>query len=330
MITKTWLGLIPFLMGAAHPSLLDVRETREIHSSTFAPQHSTPKFAPGWTGRIVANGLRSPDGIAVADDGTVYVAEETAGTIFVLYPDGVRIRWKLGLRNPEGLAWSASSGDLYAVEDVAQGRLVAIQTREGPPQARVVLSGLTFPEGVTVAEGGEVYFTESNVESASSPFQYKTWVSRWNQQKRTREVLSSHPFAYSYSGITVWDGVLYFLNEASGTGTRDSVFSLPVSNGKRELVYRGIPNPEGLSFDRTTGDLYVASESAKRGETGTGAVYRITGPSRDRHEIIASGFGSIEDVYWTSDGKLYVTDDSAGRLYLLERTGEVYDSAADL
>lgn len=279
-------------------------------------------FAPvpisGWSLTVLASGLHAPDGVAMDREGTVYVAEESAGTIFVRTQSGLIDRWRHGLRNPEGLT-VGDEGEIYAVEDVADGRLVEIRRDEhGVPVLKVLANGLKFPEGVTFGDD-DVYYTESNVEEASSPFQYRTWIGKWSRATGKAERIHSASLTYSYSGMTFFQGVLYFLNEASGTGTRDSVFSLSPDGRRREILARGIPNPEGISWDRDRSELYVASESRKRGEHGTGAVYRVFGPRLEQQEVVASGFGSVEDVHWIGARRLLVSDDSSGILYLLER-----------
>ena len=72
---------------------------------------------------IWADGLGALRGLAVADDGTVYVADRAAGTVVRLGTDGARTVLADGVQRPVGLALDSSSRLLVAEELAAQVRV---------------------------------------------------------------------------------------------------------------------------------------------------------------------------------------------------------------
>jgi glucose/arabinose dehydrogenase len=124
----------------------------------------------GYTARVYAEGLSSPDGLAFSPAGILYVAEETAGRVSRVEAYGSVTPVISGLANPEGIAFD-SAGNLYVVEDVSGGRVVKMTTGG---VTTTLATDLDAPEGVAWASDGTVYVTESNVQFTDNPLQYRT------------------------------------------------------------------------------------------------------------------------------------------------------------
>jgi hypothetical protein len=58
----------------------------------------------GYTVAVYAEGLSAPDGLAFGPFGALHVAEETAGRVSRISPDGTATPVVSGLANPEGIA----------------------------------------------------------------------------------------------------------------------------------------------------------------------------------------------------------------------------------
>lgn len=239
---------------------------------------------------VFLGGLASPDGLAMASDGTVFVAEEAAGVVRGISPDGTVFTAMAGLESPEGIAWHPELG-LLAVEDVPQGRLVS--------SVRGVLrDGIHYPEGVAVCPDGEVYYTWALVGGP-------TGINRWTPDGCVPIV--TLPRGFMLSGIAVGpDGVLYACNEMPVTGLLVSVIAACPDGGAWLPYAGGIPSAEGLRFSPDGGTLMVASEE-------NGSVIAVT-PSGET-SVFASGFGSVEDMIFLPEGDMLVTDDEAGCIY---------------
>ncbi len=116
--------------------------------------------------RKVASRILSPVGVAVADDGTVFVSDSVKAKVFVLRgPDEIeRVIGETVLQRPTGLALSASGTRLYVVDTLA-GQVVVFD-REGREIGRFGARGtgpgsLNFPTYVAVAPDGRVLVSDS-------------------------------------------------------------------------------------------------------------------------------------------------------------------------
>ncbi len=256
----------------------------------------------GYTAEIYAENLSSPDGLAFSPGGLLYVAEESAGRVRRIEADGSKTTIVSGLDSPEGIAFD-DVGNLYVVEDVQNGRLLKI----APDGSQTVLvSGLDAPEGVVWRSDGTIFFTVSNVQLVSDILDVRTEV---------KSIVPPHApttidyalFAYSFAGITSGpDGSLYVTNEASGTGTDDSVFK--ITGGSRTIFATNMTSPEGLRFSAGGGfPLYVAEEDSG---DGSGRLRKVL--SDGSHSPFCTDFETIEDVIVDEAGQIYVSEDSTG------------------
>lgn len=268
---------------------------------------------PGYTAILYAQGLSSPDGLAFDPSGVLHVAEEAAGRVSRIEPSGSITTVADGLTNPEGIAFD-SAGNLYVVEDVQNGRLVRVAPGGGKTD---LATGRDAPEGVVWTSGGTTYITESNVEFTTPNFyDFRTRVTAVSPVGEVTTILTDTLY-WSYAGITIGaDGLLYVTNEASGTGTTDSIFTVDPVTGERTLFASGLVTPEGLRF-AANGDfpLYVAEEDIG---DGTGRLSRVKADGS--HEPFCTGFYGIEDVAVDERGRLYVSEDSSGWIIVIKES----------
>jgi sugar lactone lactonase YvrE len=301
---------------------------------------------PGYSATLYASGLRSPDGLAFAPSGALYVAEEGANRVSRIETDGSGTPILEDVRSPEGIAFD-DAGNLYVVEDRRRGRLLK-QAPDG--QITTLADHLQAPEGVAIGPawagepGSRVYVTESNAQSTRNPFELETGISAIRSSGKVTRVITHSPTIsrariafWSYAGITTGaDGGLYVTNELSRQTisrrfvlipevltytatlfTDDSIFRIDPLKGTRELVASGLLAPEGLAFS-ADGDfpLYVAEENV--GYSG-----RLSRVERDgRRTTVCSRFRGIEDVTLDAKGDLYVSEDRGGAVIRIQKTGE--------
>jgi alkaline phosphatase len=262
----------------------------------------------GYTATLYAEDLSGPDGLALNPDGELYVAEETAGRVVRIEPDGSVTPVIAGLDNPEGIAFD-NVGDLYVMEDVAGGRLLKMSTAG---ISSTLTGDLEAPEGVVWSADGTLYITESNAQFAPSPADRRTRVTAISSLNQVTRILTDTLF-WSYAGITIGpDGLLYVTNEASGVGTpntQNSIFTVDPAIGQRTLFANNLVAPEGLRF-AADGEfpLYVAQEDTDSGPDVVGMLSRVEADGS--HMPFCTGFYSIEDVIQDETGRLYVSEDS--------------------
>ena len=97
---------------------------------------------------LIVDGLEEPSGVAAEDDGSVVVAESSAGRVCAIRPDGSRSVIVEGFPRPVDVD-VAADGCVY-VSDEARGEIVRIAP-DGA--ASTLVSGLTHPQGLTSARG---------------------------------------------------------------------------------------------------------------------------------------------------------------------------------
>jgi sugar lactone lactonase YvrE len=266
---------------------------------------------PRYIASVYAEGLAGPDGLAFSPAGVLHVAEETAGRVTRIAPDGDGTVVVSGLESPEGIAFDAA-GTLYVVEDVEGGRLVQVAT-DG--LATTLTSGLAAPEGVAwSAQTDTLYVTESTIQFASFPQEpLLTHVTAVSPQSGQATRLLTDTLR-SYAGITVGpEGALYVTNEMSGAFTNDSIYAVDPQAGTRSLFASGLSAPEGLRFADGGFPFYVAEEDVG---DHAGCLSRVAADGG--HAPFCTGFQTIEDVALDAEGRLFVSEDGSGSIIVIE------------
>ncbi len=308
---------------APHPIPITKDDVTQIPNAVGDP---LPRIQcpAGYTATLYAEGLSSPDGLAFSPDGVLYVAEETAGRVSRIEPDGSITPIINGLHHPEGIAFD-DTGNLYVVEDVpdppdtSRGRLLKVATNG---ITTTLATDLDAPEGVVWAADGTLYVTESNLQFISNPAEFRTRVTAISSLNEVTRILTDTLF-WSYAGITIGpDGLLYVTNEVSGTGPdrafkHDSVFRVDPTTKNRDLFAGTLVSPEGLRFATNGGfPLYVAQEDTDSGTGVAGMLSRVE--ANGSHMPFCTGFDSIEDVILDENGRLYVSEDGTGSVILIQ------------
>lgn len=270
------------------------------------PDISCPE---GYTISVFAEGITGVDGLAISPAGVLFAASETEGSVYRVGEDGELEMVLNGLFHPEGIAFD-SFGTLYVVEDVSEGRLLSWSPSTG---LEVLASGLDYSEGVAASGTGSVFVTGSTLEGGGFP-PFLTTVSQVFEDS-LRTVYSSL-FLWSFSGMAFGeDGLLYVCNETAGLPFIDAaVLRLDPVTGDWEVFCRGLRGCEGLAFSADGGfPLLVAEE-----ETGEGRGRISLVDSSGTAAPFAEGFLNIEDVAVGADGKIFVSEDTSGRVLVLE------------
>jgi len=291
----------------------------------------------GYTASVYAEGLSSPDGLALSPAGVLHVAEETAGRVSQIGPAGSMTPVITGLASPEGIAFD-DAANLYVVEDMQAGRLV----KRAPNGVTTTLAtDLEAPEGVVWASEDRLYVTESNIQFVTNPLNLRTRIAVVSSSGAVTRVITHTPAVsgfnvtfWSYAGLSIGpDGLLYVTNELSGKAltrtvgpltftlyTTDSIFSVNPAAGARTLFARNLVAPEGLRYS-TRGEfpLYVAEEDIG---AGAGRLSRVE--SGGSHTPLCTGFFRIEDVAVDRQGNLYVSEDTSGLVIRIKSKDQVW------
>ena len=308
-----------------------------------ATSESTATPFPTFKLSVVATGLQQPDSLAFHPvSGELYVSEESAGRISVIRngraepvitgafrmkadvpadwvdADHPREYWlRNQLASPEGIAFGPDNS-LYVVEDSARGRVLKFEADQAGRYDNATL--LALPrlgepyawESLCFSADGSLFLAGSSYE-ATRGWGYSCVLARDATQQWW--MVDYGPLA-AFSAVTLMedDHIMVAGDESVGSLTwwdlkrRQEIQTQTHALGSLEGI---CPLPDG--------SLAVAIEHSERG----GRILRID-PVTGTQLVLAEGLGTIESVVCEkSSGRLFVTEDSTGRILCLTPTAPV-------
>jgi len=255
--------------------------TFSIHGPVTAGKFSIPVTVSGTpvgtpTVFPYASGFNAPDGLAVANDGDVYVADAGSDDVREVTPAGAVSIFASGFDDPDGLAFD-SKGNLYVANLL--NNTVSKVTPAGV--VSTFASGFDDPVGLAFDAAGNLYVANllDNTVSEVTP----------------AGVVSTFAAGFSGPAGLAFDsaGNLYVANAGSNT-----VDVVPPGGGTPTTFASGFNWPDRLAFD-SAGNLYVANE-------GSGAVIEVT--PAGQVATFTTGFVRPEGLAFDSAGTLYVAN----------------------
>lgn len=277
--------------------------------AAHAPPPPIAALAPVET---LLDGRQELVGVAVAEDGTIYVADRAAGLVYRLVPPNPPTVAVSGLDRPAGLALD-DPGRLLIAEEQA-GRLLRLE----PSGALTVLAtGLKSPRWLAVAADGALYVSAHRLQGPDGP-----------DPTEGREVLRLAPDGTltvvatgirRVEGLARLNGHLVVASKglASGAESTGTLLRYPLlpdgSLGTPQArVDTGLKQPVGLLPD-PLGALYVSSkELSTELDTAKRAVGKV---HPDAHlTAFAQLLDDPQGVALAPDGSLLAADGKAGRL----------------
>ncbi|MGH2660592.1 MAG: Ig-like domain-containing protein [Actinomycetota bacterium] len=277
--------------------------------ATLAAREPISALAPVET---VLDGYEELVGVAVAADGTLYVADRGAGVVYRLEPSNYPTVALAGLDHPAGLALDAA-GRLLIAEEKA-GRVLRLEP-DGAPS--VLATGIKKPRWLAVSPDGALYVSAHRLRPPDGA-----------DENEGREILRLIPGGsptVAASGLRRLEGLVR-LNGAvvaatkgfeSGPESAGMLLWYPVSadgslGAPLTWVDTGLKQPVGLVLD-WLGALYVSSK-----ELGVGPDTKKRAVGKVHPDARLSAFAEhLEDpqgVALGPEGSLYLADGKAGRL----------------
>lgn len=233
-------------------------------------------IAPTETGRrLLANDLNEPEGVAVDNSGTAYVAVEADNEVIKIAPNGTRtVVVGSGLKHPSGIAVDADD-DVF-VSDTGNGRVIEI----APDGTQTIIaSALHTPEGVAVDTAGNVYYVDPGTGV----------VRRIAPDGTPTNLATAMP---GLQGIAL-DGAGNVYVSSQGTVVRIA------PNLSRTQLATSLTAAQGLAAD-PAGDVYVGN---------TTEVIKVA-PDGTQTTIPTSGLSATPGVAVDAVGDVYVANDA--------------------
>lgn len=279
---------------------------------------------------LLPPGVRYPNGIARAADGTLYVGLVTSGQVLRLSPQGtwdvffpgsaeIYAATSLRLDERRSTLWGTSP-DFLPGAQARPNRLFALNSRTGAVRRTLIVPDGGFGNDIGIAPDGTLYVTDSR----------KARVLRLRPEARKLEVVIEHPDLAPVNGIgaagiaLAEDGRLVVANFGQGRlVVLDGVAT--AAPQLRELVLpRRLENPDGIAF--APGGALLVTEGAV--QSGDGKLLRIATPlaaGLQPIEVVRDRLPSPVNLTVAPDGKAFVTLSRIRHRLLPGREGEVPD-----
>lgn len=267
--------------GLLDPTFLAIDATDVVFVSEEQAGRVLQTFPDGRVQSVV-EGLKKPQGLAVDDDGTLYIAaEEWRGTKL----KGLVLKWKggslqvlaSGLKKPTGLTLD-DEGTLYVAaegEDETRGRVFRIDPA-GP--LTLIATGFKHPSGLALTPDGQLLVAAERLQGEGEAGGGTIYQVNPDTGAITRLVGSG--FQHPYSVVRDRLGSLFFSAEAhSQAGDRGQI-SKRLADGTLTAFAAPLKQPKGLAFDRH-GNLYAI-------EAEDGRLLRFRAPPSPQVDPLAA------------------------------------------
>ncbi len=267
-------------------------------------------------GDIVARGFDDPVGVAVSASGAIVVADNKAGTIVEIGPNGRRTILLRRLDGPAGLAFD-DEGALLIVEARA-GRVLR---RDPAGAVGILAAGLVKPHWIAIGIDGTAYVSAKRERRTGRRNDDDEDERRGGE--RILQVTSSgavRTFAEGFrglEGLAVTDGYVYAaVRRLESDRGRDEteVVRFPLrpggAAGPMQVVLRGTrQEPVGLAVDRV-GALVASVRSEGRGHERGGVIRQAPA---GQFVALASTLRSPQGVAFEPAGHLLVVEGEPAR-----------------
>jgi sugar lactone lactonase YvrE len=238
----------------------------------------------------LASGLGYPQGIAVSNKGTIYVADTTNNRIVTISSSGVvtPVNISGSTLNAPGAVAVDPAGDIY-IADSNHARVLEIPVGGSPT---VIAGALTLSSPIAVAVDPErnVYVGDANKAAV-----YEVKAGGSVQKITIPNVTSLFPQAL----VTDGSGNLYIAD-----GNSNNIYEVPSGGGMAQNVTPSgfaLNSPTGVAFD-ASGDFFVLDGANSR-------VIEVSGadPSHP-YQVPITGLSAASGLALDPAGNLYVTD----------------------
>ena len=278
-------------------------------------------------------GLSSPEGIALDSSDDIYVADESASSVYVYpplasstgLPDEAPIATisgsDTGLISPYGIAVDSTTGNIYVADALATSLFVypALGNSVGLPDEVPLVTikgsktGLGWPQGIALDSSDDIY-----VADTSSVLVYSA-RSKGNAAPSSATISTTMTTGLGWpQGIALdSSGEIYVADDGPGANGPGSVFVYPAgskANAAPTATISGtntaLSYPQGIALDSSS-NIYVADEGAV-----SVFVYSAGSKGNVAPTTIISGsnteLDTPEGIVVDSSLNIYVADDGDG------------------
>lgn len=242
--------------------------TVNVAKASKWPEGVTPKAAPGLKVNALAKDLDHPRMIHVLPNGDILVAESNAPA---KENQGFSIRnWLEGLVMGQAGAMVKSADRITLLRDTDNDGVAEVR--------KTFLQGLRSPFGMTLADG-ELYiantdsivavpYLDGDIEATTTPKKIVDLPAGPINRHWTKDVIASADGKKLY--VTVGSNSNVGENGMDAEKNRAGVLEIDLATGQHRVFASGLRNPNGISWNPDSGELWVAVN--ERDEIGSDLV----------------------------------------------------------
>lgn len=337
----------------ASPTAITLDSSGNIYVANSGDGYSVTVYPAGSNGNVKPSasisgshtGLAIPWGIAIGSDGKIYVANNGSGVrdrivrdSITIYPFGSNgdvtpsatiIGDKSGLNSPGGIAID-SVGNIYVTNDLVTSEegddkitvYAPGSNGNAAPKATLFALGLSYPIGIVVDSGGNLYVANGGASTGSVD---SIMVYPPNSVVPSKAI-GLETTLVGPSGITVdSSGSIYVANQENGKGVLDSVNVYPPGSYANLVPSAAIignrtklAQPSGIAID-SRGNLNVANAEGGASGHGSITIYPVRSKGNVAPSAIISGTSTSDKTGLSSPSG--IAFDSSGKLYVANVTG---------
>ena len=295
----------------------------------MAVMMATPASAQTASGSVsdpIVSGLIGPLGLAVTDNGAIYVAESFAGRLTRVLPNGYRTAlYQAEGSSPNGVAISFAGRVVMTLS-------IFPEDPNGPPEdttlvevrpngATNTLASLQDHEEATNPDGGETYGFENLPAGCEAKLPPELLPYSGIVESNPYKVATLGPFSFAVADAAGNSIVRVDLGRTSTVAVLPPIpqritfgnirqLGLPLCTVGRNYTSEPVPTDVEVGPD---GQWYVSALPGRPELPGYGSVYRVN-PENGDVSLVTRGFSGAVDLAVADDGTIYVAELFANKI----------------
>jgi hypothetical protein len=283
---------------------------------------TTPANAAAATGSVsepIVSGLIGPLGLAVGDNGTIYVAETFAGQVTRVLPNGARsVLYQAVGESPNGVA--TSFGDRIVItlsiipeEEAPPTDTTLVQVR--PNGSAKTLASLLDHEVANNPDAGQMYGFLNLPDNCAAKLPPELLPYSGIVESNPYKVAALGPFSFAVADAAGNDIVRVVNGRTTTVAVLPPIpqritfaaareLGLPLCTVGRNYTSEPVPTDVEVGPD---GYWYVSALPGGPELPGYGSVYRVN-PQTGAVSLVSRGFSGAVDLAVADDGTIYVAE----------------------
>ncbi|MBI2882781.1 MAG: hypothetical protein HYY11_02555 [Candidatus Methylomirabilis oxyfera] len=265
---------------------------------------------------VVLEGLRDPAFLAIDADDVLYLSEEQTGRVLQLFPDGRVLSLTEGLKMPQGLAIGDNGTLYIAAEELKGAKAKGLVLKRDPDgHLLVVASGFRKPRGLAIDQQGNLYLSTEGLLAEPGKGDEAGTIFQIDPLGRVSQVGSGFKNPQGLV-VDTEENVLVAVERLQGEGEvyGGSVSHINLKDGQiTPLVGPGFKDAHCLALDRLDALFFSAKQPDQQATVTEQGLLAKRTPDANL-ATFAAPLNHPAGLVFDSHGNLYVAERGQGRL----------------